>query len=246
MSLGGTSALSDVSNDDDERAENMQLVADLKEQVQKAEVASEQYQRQLEVLQLRLDEILNDQGRLEERDHQRDQEIQSMQLEVKELTRQKRELAQSHEVEKAMMFKEREDQAYKEGEMQAVIRRLNETVRQRDSRFYSSSERFGSARSRKSISEARPSLKSTNKQKKARVSKASRIVRRSRQSRQQLGTNSGTILSKPTKEIERLRVCDLNSLMLRSDLLNWSMQVTAGCKSLRSLCWRRESTMHVY
>jgi hypothetical protein len=80
VGFGSTSALSQDGAEDDARAEHAQLVAELKEQLQRAEFASEQYQKQLEVLQLRLDEVLVDQSRLEEQGHQRDAEIQSCKL----------------------------------------------------------------------------------------------------------------------------------------------------------------------
>lgn len=148
-SLGSVSALHENGADEDARAENAQLVAELKQQLQKAEIASEQYQKQLEVLQMRLDEVLTDQNRLEERDSQHDGEIQALRLEVKDFARQKRDLEQSYESEKAIILKEREEQADKEGELQSVIRRLNETIRQRDLRSHGS-ERFGSPQSRES------------------------------------------------------------------------------------------------
>ena len=137
--FGSMSAVSDAGAEDDARAENAQLVAELKEQLQKAELASEQYQKQLEVLQLRLDEVLIDQTRLEEQNHQRDAEIQALRANAKDFARQKREMEQFHEAEKTLILKEREQQATKEEELQSVIRRLNETIRQRDIRSYTAS-----------------------------------------------------------------------------------------------------------
>jgi hypothetical protein len=137
--FGNMSALSDAGAEEDARAENAQLVAELKEQLQKAELASEQYQKQLEVLQLRLDEVLVDQTRLEEQDHQRDTEIQALQVNTKDYTRQMKEMEQFHEAEKALILKEREQQATKEEELQSVIRRLNDTIRQRDTSSYTAS-----------------------------------------------------------------------------------------------------------
>ena len=141
MSTGfaSMSALPDDGVDDNTRAENAQLVAELKEQLQKAELASDQYQKQLEVLQMRLDEVFADQSRLEEQSHQREMEIQALQANAKDLARQKREMEQFHEAEKDLILKERGQQASKEKEMQSVIRRLNETIRQRDTRSHTAS-----------------------------------------------------------------------------------------------------------
>jgi hypothetical protein len=139
VGFGSTSALSQDGAEDDARAEHAQLVAELKEQLQRAEFASEQYQKQLEVLQLRLDEVLIDQSRLEEQGHQRDAEIQILQANAKDFARQRKEMEQFHEAEKALILKERDQQASKEEELQAIIRRLNDTIRQRDIRFHDAS-----------------------------------------------------------------------------------------------------------
>ena len=137
--FGSTSALSADGAEDDARAEHAQLVAELKEQLQRAEFASEQYQKQLEVLQLRLDEVLKDQTRLEEQGHQRDAEIQILQANAKDFARQRKEMEQFHEAEKTLILKERDQQARKEEELQVVIRRLNDTIRQRDIRYQDAS-----------------------------------------------------------------------------------------------------------
>ena len=139
IGYGSMSALSDADAEDDARTENAQLVAELKEQLQKAELASEQYQKQLEVLQLRLDEVLTDQTRLEEQIHQRETETQALQANAKDFARQTREIEQLHEAEKALILKEREQQASKGEELQSVIRRLNGTIRQRDTRSHTGS-----------------------------------------------------------------------------------------------------------
>jgi hypothetical protein len=139
VGFGSTSALSQDGAEDDARAEHAQLVAELKEQLQRAEFASEQYQKQLEVLQLRLDEVLVDQSRLEEQGHQRDAEIQILQANAKDFARQRKEMEQFHEAEKALILKERDQQASKEEELQVIIRRLNDTIRQRDIRFHDAS-----------------------------------------------------------------------------------------------------------
>src|SRR3954454_4539373 len=139
VGFGSASALSEDGAEEDARAEHAKLVAELKEQLQRAEFASEQYQKQLEVLQLRLDEVLIDQTRLEEHGHQRDAEIQMLQANAKDFARQRKEMEQFHEAEKALILKERDQQASREGELQVVIRRLNDTIRQRDIRFHDAS-----------------------------------------------------------------------------------------------------------
>lgn len=127
-----TSFSADLSGDDDEaRASNSQLIAELKEQVQKAEQASEHYHKQLEILQLRFDEISSDTAAAEERAQQHQSKIVELQLMLKDSVRQKRESEQDHEAEKTLLLQERDRRVSKEEELQSVIQRLNETIRQK-------------------------------------------------------------------------------------------------------------------
>jgi hypothetical protein len=66
-------------------------------------------------------------------------EIQDLQANAKDFARQKKEMEQIHEAEKALILKDREQQAMKEEELHSVIRRLNETIRQRDTRSHTAS-----------------------------------------------------------------------------------------------------------
>lgn len=130
-SRSSTSFSVDVSGDDeDTKASNAQLIADLKEQVQKAELASEQYSKQLEVLQARFDEISNETTAAEEQTLQQQSKIEELQSLLKDSARQNREIEQEHESEKTVLLQERDRRATKEVELQSVIQRLNETIRQ--------------------------------------------------------------------------------------------------------------------
>ena len=117
------------------RAENTQLVADLKDQLQKAENASDQYKKQVEILQLRLDDALKDQNSMEEDKYSQIQQVETLQAQIKEHTRERHEIEQVHEADQAALLKERAQQANKEEELQVVIRRLNETIKERETRF---------------------------------------------------------------------------------------------------------------
>lgn len=148
-SFGKLSSMAGIEADDDMRAENIQLVEDLKMQLQRAELASEEYQKQLNVLQMRLDEVMKEQMRMEEKEHDRENEVLDLQAEMRDTTRRRRDLEQSHEAERALMLKERDQQAAKEEELQSVIQRLNETIRQRELRTYFENERPTISRSGK-------------------------------------------------------------------------------------------------
>jgi uncharacterized coiled-coil protein SlyX len=126
-----------VEDEDDNRNANAQLIAELKEQVQKAEQASDNYRKQLEVLQKRLDDFAEDQIAVEEREQKRQTELDTLLIDLKDSVRQRRELEQSHEVEKNLMLRERDRHAGREAELQIVISRLNERLRAKELRHTS-------------------------------------------------------------------------------------------------------------
>ncbi|KAI5282651.1 hypothetical protein KEM54_002658 [Ascosphaera aggregata] len=128
-------------DDDDARAENAALIADLREQVKKAETVSDQYRKQLGVLQLKLDEAVSEQTRLEEAAHSREDTITVLQGEIKELARRVRDLDQAQAAERSVMAKDKEEQIRREEELQATIQRLKETISQRESRKHEDTER---------------------------------------------------------------------------------------------------------
>ena len=78
-------------------ASNTQLIAELKEQVRRAEYASEEYRKQLEVLQTRFDEISRETIDAEERIHQHQSKIEGLERSLKDSARQQRETEQEHE-----------------------------------------------------------------------------------------------------------------------------------------------------
>ncbi|KAL3480703.1 hypothetical protein BJX99DRAFT_6658 [Aspergillus californicus] len=122
-------------SDEEARAQNAALIDDLKEQLQKAETASEQFQKQLGVLQLRLDDAVSEQAKLEDQGHERDSKLEILNGEIRDHVRQIRDLEQSHELERNAMLQEKEQQASREEEMQATIQRLKEAVAQKDMRI---------------------------------------------------------------------------------------------------------------
>jgi chromosome segregation ATPase len=132
-----------MANEDeyeDERAENAVLIADLKSQLQKAEAASDEYMKQLGVLQARLDDALNEQGKLEDQAHEKDAKIETLQNQVKESARRMKELEQTYDADRAALLREKEQQAAQEEELHFTIQRLKETLAQRDLRLNADSE----------------------------------------------------------------------------------------------------------
>ncbi|KAJ5374273.1 hypothetical protein N7517_006279 [Penicillium concentricum] len=133
-----------VSNDpaeEEARAQNAALIEELREQLQKAESASEQYQKQLGVLQMRLDEAISEQTKLEDQAHERDSRIEALNSDIRDQGRQIRDLEQNHEAERNAMLQEKEQQTSREEEMQATIQRLKDSMAQKDMRMNAEGDR---------------------------------------------------------------------------------------------------------
>ena len=124
--------------DEEAREQQAAIIADLKEQLQKAENVSEKYSKQLDVLQMRLDEAVSEQGRLEDHSHEKDLRLEQLDAKIIENVRQIRDLEQAHEKERNAMLQEKEQQASREEEMQATIQRLKEYAAQKDAKANSS------------------------------------------------------------------------------------------------------------
>ncbi|KAI1118472.1 hypothetical protein F5Y14DRAFT_398553 [Nemania sp. NC0429] len=118
--------------DADARAETVALIEDLKDRLHKADTASEQYRRQAEVLQSRLDEALKEQAKLEERAHENEEHIEALRNEKRETARQMREMEAIYEAERSSMMKEKDEMSNREEEMQTIINRLKDTLNQRN------------------------------------------------------------------------------------------------------------------
>jgi len=114
--------------DDDARAEAVALLDELKERLRKTETISEQFQKQAQVLQARLDESLADQGKLEDRLHESEERLETLQNEKRDALRQRREMETIYEAERSSMTKEREEMANREEEMSTIIQRLKNSL----------------------------------------------------------------------------------------------------------------------
>ncbi|KAL0942556.1 m serotype [Colletotrichum truncatum] len=113
------------------RAETVALLDDLKERLSNAEISSEQYRKQAEVLQTRLDDALKESAKLEEKVHETEEQIETLRNEKRETARQMREMETIYEAERSSMNKEKEEMSNREEEMQTIIQRLKDTLSQR-------------------------------------------------------------------------------------------------------------------
>jgi chromosome segregation ATPase len=118
--------------EEEARAGTIALLDELKESLRTTEIQAEQYQKQVEVLQLRLDESLQEQGTLEDRVHESDERLEALENEKRDALRQKREMEAIYEGERSAMTKEREEFSNREEEMQTVIQRLKDSLNSRD------------------------------------------------------------------------------------------------------------------
>ena len=132
--LSTTSTPSDEATEEEARAEHVALLEELKGRVQRAETASEEYQRQLNLLQARLDESQHEQGQLEDRLHQSNIRIEDLENGQATATRQKRDIEDLFESERNSILQDNKQQQTKIEELQSANQRLKETLAQRDQR----------------------------------------------------------------------------------------------------------------
>ena len=114
--------------DDDAREEQAALLQELKDRLQKAENEAAERQKQVEILNSRLDDALAEQAKLEERAHEEEEKVESLENVKRELTRQHRELEGIYEAERAQAMKDKESTQTREEELQETIQRLKETM----------------------------------------------------------------------------------------------------------------------
>lgn len=151
---------SDEASEDDARAEHVSLMEELRSRVQKAETASEEYQRQLNLLQARLDESQQEQGQLEDRLHQSNSKIEELESDRVQIARQKREMQDLYGTERTSMLKDKAEQKTREDELISANQRLKESLAQRETRNSGDDSKVGSPRTRESEQFAPPAAAS--------------------------------------------------------------------------------------
>ena len=124
----------DGLSQDEARAEHAARMDELRTRVQLAETASEDYLRQMSMLQTRLNDSLQEQGKLEDQYHENMKKIENLESEAKQATRHHREQEDLFESERTSMIRDREEQKSLEEELRSVNRRLKDSLAQRDLR----------------------------------------------------------------------------------------------------------------
>lgn len=125
--LSSNASQADTS-DDDAREEQAAYLQELKDRLHKAETDAEERQKVVEVLNARLDEALLEQAKLEERAHEEEEKVESLENVKREITRQHRELEGIYEAERVQAMKDKEETQTREEELQETIQRLKEAM----------------------------------------------------------------------------------------------------------------------
>lgn len=141
--------VSDDISEEDARANNASIMDELKSRLRKAETASEEYQRQLKMLQSRLSETLMEQGALEDRLQEGIRQIEMLESDRVQAAREKREMEAQFDAERKAVMKDKQEQKLAEDELQLVNQRLKDALALRETR-YTLDEEKGPQRSRKS------------------------------------------------------------------------------------------------
>ncbi|KEQ71710.1 hypothetical protein M436DRAFT_9078, partial [Aureobasidium namibiae CBS 147.97] len=118
----------------DAKAEAAAVIDDLRERLQKAEVAAEEAQKQHAIAQARLDESSKEHNNIEESMHEQEERLEQLEIEKKESIRQRREFEAIYEAERAQSMKEKEELQVREEELRDTIQRLKETMAQKEMR----------------------------------------------------------------------------------------------------------------
>lgn len=154
--LNLNSNVSDDASEEDARAENVSVMEELTSQVRKAETAAEEYQRQLNILQTRLDDSLSYQAKLEDQVVEAKGKMEELERDFTSESRQRRDIEGCFEAERAAFISDISEQKAREAELESTILRLKESLSQRELRA-AFDEENGSLRSRKYYSGMRMS-----------------------------------------------------------------------------------------
>jgi chromosome segregation ATPase len=139
----------DVSHDiseEEARADNTAIMDELRNRLRKAETASEEYQRQLSMLQIRLNDTLLAHGALEDRLQESVKKIETLENEKIQAAREKREMENQFDAERVAVMKDKEEHKLIEEELQSANQRLKDALAQREARYVD--EEKGPERSR--------------------------------------------------------------------------------------------------
>ena len=115
--------------EDENKYRNVELIRRLEERAEKAERAEVQYKQELQAIQKDLDKGRQEQTVAEERDLQRQTELNRLQADINDLKTHNRELERQHVEDEKLLQQEQDKHITQQVQQQATIGRLNETLR---------------------------------------------------------------------------------------------------------------------
>jgi hypothetical protein len=115
--------------DEESRSKDAELIKKLQDRAEKAERAEQQYKQEVQAIQLDLDKARQDQTAAEERDFQRQTDLDQLKAEINELKRLNRELDRQHSEDEQLLQREQEKHQNQLLQQQSTISRLNEALR---------------------------------------------------------------------------------------------------------------------
>ncbi|MCJ1474145.1 hypothetical protein MMC13_002803 [Lambiella insularis] len=133
--------IEDSNAEEDARIENGVLIDNMKKSLRNAEQVSEDYQRELQAMQKKLNDTMRDQVRMEERLHESTDRVEELEAQKKEISRQVRDMGNLFESERMSMLRDREEASGREKELKSTVQRLKETLAGREMRVNADSDR---------------------------------------------------------------------------------------------------------
>ncbi len=115
--------------EEEAKSQNADLLKRLQERAEKAERAEQQYRQELQSMQQDLDKVRQEQTDGEERDFQRQTDLNKLQADNNDLRRQNRELDRQRSEDDRLLQQEQEKHVKQVAQHQTTINRLNETLR---------------------------------------------------------------------------------------------------------------------
>lgn len=100
---------------------------DMRERLQKAELAADEQAKQAAILQARLDDTNKEHSKLEESVHEHQERVEELENEKKESIRKCREIETIYESYQAAALKDREEAQAREEELRKTVQRMKET-----------------------------------------------------------------------------------------------------------------------
>ncbi|KAJ9608309.1 hypothetical protein H2200_007297 [Cladophialophora chaetospira] len=125
-----SSSFADPDLDEEEsKSQNAELIQKLQERAERAERAEQHYKQELQGIQHDLDKARQEQTDAEEKDFQRQTQLNKFQADINDLKRQNRELEKHRSEDEQLLYQEQQKHMDQLAQQQTTINRLNEALR---------------------------------------------------------------------------------------------------------------------